>query len=123
MKIEIHVHVYGLPSAEEASQIITTLRVLEAKMSKLDDQIQQFVTDTKAAFTAVQSSLENIAADEDRLSAQIEELKSSATELSADNTAKLADILSTAQAMAQRSAAIAANVPEPPEPPPTPVVG
>lgn len=96
-------------------------KVVRKENQKLMSVISDFATKVQAAFSSVNDSLTNIAADEANLAKMISDLKdqlAAGAPISPADMQHLADISTAADAMAAKTKEIADSVPDLPAPPP-----
>lgn len=94
---------------------------IEGKLDKMSKVVDDFVASVTTAFASVNSSLDNIVADETNLAKQITDLQTQLTNsgtLSDADTAALKTMADAANAMVAKTQGITDAVPDLPTPPP-----
>ena len=93
-------------------QILAGIARLEKSMSAADTKITQFKAAVDAKFAVLSASLDNIAADEANILAQLKAIPPA--DLSPESQASLAAVVTQLTAMADRSQALADSIPDTP---------
>jgi hypothetical protein len=111
IRIDVYHHVHEVEDSSTLGMILNGIHQLEKKMSLADDKITQFKADVDAKFAVLSGALDNIAADEARILAQLQTIPPA--DLSPESQSTLAAVVTQLTAMADRSQTLADSIPDP----------